>query len=85
MNYLVSLGFSSEQAENAVHVYWKGGGTTANFRLTSEQRNQILDSFNAQQKTSKECVDHLRNQGCTYRQATSAVYKYRQEKGLIGK
>jgi uncharacterized protein YoaH (UPF0181 family) len=83
--HLMSLGLSQEQADNAVHVYWKGGSTTANFILTSEHRNQLLDDFNAQQKTPKECVDHLMSHGCSYRQATSAVYKYRQEKGLIGK
>ena len=83
--YLMSLGFSREQADNAIHVYWKGGGTVATFILTSEHRNQLLDDFNARQKTPKECVDYLMSRGCTYRQATSAVYKYRQEKGLIGK
>ena len=83
--YLISLGFSREQADNAIHVYWKGGGTVATFVLTSEHRNQLLDDFNARQKTPKECVDYLMGHGCTYRQATSAVYKYRQEKGLIGK
>jgi hypothetical protein len=85
VEYLMELGFSREQADNAIHVYWKGGGTTATFILTGEHRNQLLDDFNAQQKTPKECVDYLMSQGCTYRQATSAVYKYRQEKGLIGK
>jgi hypothetical protein len=83
--YLISLGFSREQADNAIHVYWKGGGTVASFILTSERRNQLLDNFNTRQKTPKECVNYLMSQGCTYRQATSAVYKYRQEKGLIGK
>jgi hypothetical protein len=83
--YLMLLGFSREQADNAIHVYWKGGRTTATFILTSEHRNQLLHDFNARQKTPKECVDYLMSQGCTYRQATSAVYKYRQEKGLIGR
>jgi len=84
--YLITQNFSREQAENAVHVYWKGGKTRATFILSSEHRNQLLNDFNATQKTPKECVDYLmRSHGCTYRQATSAVYKYRQEKGLIGK
>ena len=85
VSYLTSLGFSREQADNAVHVYWKGGSTTANFILTRENRNQLLDDFDACQKTPRECVDYLRNHGCSYRQATSAVYKYRQEKKLIGR
>ena len=84
--YLVKRGFSREQAENAVHVYWKGGQTKATFILSGDKRNQLLDDFNATRKSAKECVDYLMGSyGCTYRQATSAVYKYRQEKGLIGK
>ena len=86
VEYLIGKGFSREQAENAVHVYWKGGEITATFLLLSGRRNQLLDDFDATKKTPKECVDYLiRSHGCTYRQATSAVYKYRQEKGLIGK
>ncbi len=84
VNYLIDRGFSQEQAKNAVHVYRKGGATEATFRLSGEQRNELLDSFNATEKTPKECVDYLRSLGYTYRQATSAVYKYRQERGLIG-
>jgi len=84
--YLMRLGFSYEQAKNAVHVYWKGGETKATFLLSREHRNQLLDDFDSTKKTPKGCVDYLmRSHGCTYRQATSAVYKYRQEKGLIGK
>ena len=86
VEYLMQLGFSHEQAENAVHVYWKGGETKATFFLSSERRNQLLDDFDAIKKTPKECVNYLtRSHGCTYRQATSAVYQYRQEKGLIGR
>jgi len=85
VRHLITQGFSGEQAENAVHVYWKGGKTKATFLLSREHRNQLLDDFDATKKTPKECVDYLmRSYGCTYRQATSAVYKYRQEKGLIG-
>ena len=84
VSYLISLGFSPSQANNAVHVYRKGDATQARFRLSRDQRNELLNGFDAVSKTPKECVDYLRNLGCTYRQATSAVYKYRQEKGLIG-
>ena len=45
--YLVSLCFSPDQAENAVHVYWKGGGTKATFILSKEERDRLLDNFNA--------------------------------------
>ena len=83
VNYLISKGFSREQAENAVHVYFKGGQTTASFRLTGDHRDQLLDDFNAKHKTNKECVDYLMAYGCTYRQANSASYNYRKEKGLI--
>ncbi len=84
IGYLAGLGFSREQAENAVHVYWKGGQTRASFILLKDERDKLLDNFNAVQKLPKECVNHLMSQGCTYRQANSAVYKYRQERGLIG-
>jgi len=84
VNYLVSKGYSREQAQNAVHVYFKGGQATASFRLSREHRDELLDDFDAKHKSNKECVDYLINYGCTYRQATSAAYKYRLEKGLIG-
>jgi hypothetical protein len=83
--YLMSLGFSYEQAENAVHVYFKGGGTKATFILSGEQRNLLLGNFNARQKSPKECVEYLISERCSYRQATSAVYRYRQEHGLINR
>ena len=83
-DFLISRGFSQDQAKNAVHVYRKGGITWARFRLSSQQRDELLNDFGAVAKTPKECVDFLMQQGCTYRQANSAVYKYRQERGLIG-
>jgi len=84
VDYLVGLGFSENQAKNAVHVYRKGGATRSTFRLYAHRRDDLLDRFRAASRSPKECVDHLMRQGCTYRQATSAVYKYRQERGLIG-
>lgn len=80
---LVGLGFSEAQAKNAVHVYRKGGATQARFRLDRDQRDRLLDQFGARRKTPKECVDFLMSQGCTYRQATSAVYQYRKDRSLI--
>ena len=81
--YLMTLGFSCGQANNAVHVYWKGGGTKATFILSSNERNKLLDNFNAWKNTPHKCVNYLMGLGCTYHQATSAVYKYRKERGLI--
>ena len=81
---LVGLGFTVEQAKNAVHVYWRGGQTKASFILSRDKRDKLLDKFNATQKLPRECVNFLMSQGCTYHQATSAVYQFRQERGLIG-
>ncbi|MBA7499981.1 hypothetical protein ES704_02733 [subsurface metagenome] len=85
IGYLISQGFSYHQAKNAVHVYRKGGKTNADFILPGERRTQLLDEFNATKKAHKECVNYLRSIGCTYHQANTACYIYRQEKGLIGK
>ena len=79
VTYLMSLGYSDEQAKNAVHVYFKGGATKASFRLSNEIRNKLLDDFGGINKSYKDCVEYLMNQGCTYRQASSAAYKYRLE------
>ena len=84
VNYLIGQGFSLHQAKNAVHVYYKGGAATAKFRLSRQRRNDLLDTFKAMLKSHTECVEYLMSLGCTYRQANSAVYKYRQERGLIG-
>ena len=83
VEYLISLGFTDNQAKNAVHVCRRGGATHATFRLPGDQRDRLLDDFGARRKAPKECVDYLMKQGCTYRQATSAVYQFRKEKGLI--
>ena len=80
---MIAQGFSREQAENAVHVYFKGGDIKATFILTKDERDKLLNDFDATKKSPKECVNYLRDIGCTYRQATSAVYKFRQERGLI--
>jgi len=81
--HLVSKGFSYDQASNAVHVYFKGGDAYASFKLSGDERNRLLDRFDAEHKSPKDCVDHLMKYGCTYHQATSAVYQYRVDRGLI--
>ena len=63
VEYLIAQGFSMEQAENAVHVYWKGGKTEASFLLSKQRRDQLLDDFDATQKPPRECVDYLMSQG----------------------
>ena len=83
IGYLLGLGYSNEQAKNAVHVYWKGGEIKATFIMSRNERNNLLDNFKAYEKAPRDCVKYLMNCGCTYRQANSAVYKYRQERGLI--
>ncbi len=83
VDHLVGLGYSETQAKNAAHVYRKGGATLASFRLSRDNRDRLLDRFGARRKTPKECVSYLMKQGCTYRHATSAVYQFRKEKGLI--
>ena len=83
VNYLTARGFSYGQAKNAVHVYFRGSTTSASFRLSGKLRNQLLDDFDAKHKSHKDCVKYLMDYGCTYRQANSASYQYRLEKGLI--
>jgi len=85
VEYLISKGFSRAQATNAVHVYFKGGKTKAAFILSGDERDKLLDGFDGMRKTPIDCVNYLISHECTYRQANSAVYKYRQERGLIGK
>jgi hypothetical protein len=84
LEYLVGLGFSINQAKNAVHVYRKGGPTESTFRLDRWERDRLLDDFDAPRKKPRQCVEYLRSLGCTYRQATTAVYNYRLQRGLIG-
>jgi hypothetical protein len=83
VEYLISLGFTDNQAKNAVHLYRRGDATHATFRLSGDRRDRLLDDFGAGRKAPRECADYLMKQGCTYRQATSAVCQFRKEKGLI--
>ena len=81
--HLISLGYTYNQAKNAVHVYFKGGNPEATIRLPKEERDNLLDGIAASNKPPKECVNYLRSLGYAYHQATSAVYFYRKERGLI--
>jgi hypothetical protein len=83
--HLIGLGYLYSQAKNAVHVYIKGGATHASTVLTREIRDELLSDFGASSKSHKECVDYLMSRGYTYRQANTASYQYRKERGLISK
>jgi hypothetical protein len=84
VNHLLQHGFTYNQANNAVHVYQKGGVSKAIQSLTKEERDRLLHEFGASGKTNKECVDYLMQLGYTYRQANTASYQFRKEHGLIG-
>lgn len=85
VDYLSSLGFTQNQANNAVHVYRKGGQTRAAFRLSANQRDLLLDSFGAPHKTPKESVEHLMKQGArTDRpQAPSTSIGLKEAKSMV--
>jgi hypothetical protein len=84
VRFLMSKGYTYNQAKNGVHVYLKGGSERATTRRSQTEWDRILDNFRATEKSPKECVDYLRVQhGATYRQASSAVYRYRKTEGLI--
>ena len=83
--YLVSEGYLYSQAKSAVYVYFKGGDTHSTSTLTSEIRNELLDNFGAIGKSHKESVNYLMSKGYTYRQANTASYRYRKERGLVHK
>mgnify|MGYP000669196467 CR=1 FL=1 len=83
---LMDHGASYQQAKNGAYVYLHhGGGGSATSRTSQDEYARILNRFGAVGKTNLECVNHLQNFGFTYGQAKSAVYKYRQKRGLIRK
>ena len=83
---LIDDGKSYEQAKNGAYVYLHHGNhLIAKRRGTKDEYNKILDNFDAQNKTPKECIRHLEGMDFNYSQANSAVYNYRVSKKLIGK
>jgi hypothetical protein len=75
---LVNRGYTKEQAKNGVYVYLHHGKNLVRKRRGSaEEYREILDAFGAALKEPKECIVHLEGMGFTYRQAQTAVYKYR--------
>ena len=83
---LIKHGASLQQAKNGAYVYLHHNGNLGGtLSGTKEEYNRLLDEFNAINKTSKQCIQYLKNLGYSYGQAKTAVYNYRQDHGLIGK
>ena len=82
---LIEHGASKHQAKDGAYVYLHHGGfDPAQSRNSQSVYNPILEKFGGARKTYIECVEHLKTLGFTYGQAKNAVYKYRQQKKLIG-
>jgi hypothetical protein len=83
---LIDAGATYEQAKNGSYVYLHHGDhLKPKIRTTQDEYDQILDNFNAPQKSSIECIRYLENGGFSYGQAKTAVYKYRSNRNLIRK
>jgi len=83
--HLITLGYTYEQAKNAVHGFRTGSETTAIIRRSKYEWDGILDRFGLEH-APKEMITHLREKyEATYRQARSAVYQYRKSRGLVGR
>ncbi len=80
---LIEHGCTYEQAKNGVYVYLHHRGNLKRKRRgCTAEYTAILEAFEADRKRPKECIDYLKLKGYTFRQAQSAVYKYRRSKGL---
>ena len=85
---LIRRGVSSGQAKDGAYVYIHHNGNVniGRSRLgTQGEYTEILDDFEAFQKTPQECIVYLKSLGFRYGQSKSAVYNYRCNKGLIRK
>lgn len=81
---LMDRGYSYEQAKNGAYVYLHHGANLVSKRRgTTQEYAKILDAFGAEEKEPKECIAHLESMGFGYRQAQTAVYNYRKDRGLI--
>jgi len=81
---LMSRGYSYEQAKNGVYVYLHHGKSLVSKRRGSaKEYAEILDAFGAPEREPKECIAHLEHKGFGYRQAQTAVYNYRLDRGLV--
>lgn len=83
---LRKYGASGEQAKNGAYVYiHHHGNEKSNQNGTREEYRRLLNDFDAPNKAPQKCIRYLEDLGFSYGQSKTAVYKYRQEKGLIGK
>jgi hypothetical protein len=83
---LIKHGASHQQAKNGSYVYLHHNGNFGGVLSgTKEEYNRLLDEFNARIKSSQQCIQYLKSFGYSYGQAKTAVYNYRQDRGLIGK
>lgn len=83
---LIKHGASLQQAKNGAYVYLHHNGNLGGtLSGTREEYNRLLDEFNSRNKSSQQCILHLKCFGYSYGQAKTAVYNYRQDHGLIGK
>lgn len=81
---LMDRGYTYEQAKNGAYVYLHHGKNLVSKRRGSAvEYAEILDAFDAEGKEPKQCVAHLERMGFSYRQAQTAVYNYRRERGLV--
>ena len=84
VNHLVSQGYTFDQAKTAVYVYFKGGPVRASRRLQPGQADEILDNIGGRWNPPHQLIDELmRDHSLSFRQAQSAVYKYRKVRGLV--
>lgn len=81
---LMDRGYTDEQAKNGAYVYLhRGKNIVSKRRGSAVEYAEILDAFDAEGKEPKQCIAHLERMGFTYRQAQTAVYSYRRDRGLV--
>ncbi len=81
---LMDHAYSYGQAKNGAYVYLHHGESLVSRRWGSaKEYAKILDTFGAPKRKPKECISHLELMGFTYRQAQTAVYKYRCNRRLV--
>ncbi len=60
-------------------------GATKPGKISQFTYERLLDEFGAGQRTTSDCVNHLVSMGYSKGQARSAVYRFRQRRGLVAK
>jgi hypothetical protein len=81
---LMDAGATRVQAKNGAYVYLHHGENTTTYRRWKRgEYESILNDFKAKTKAPMDCIHHLENLGFGYRQAQSAVHRYRKRHELI--